>query len=533
MKSIQTQYNQILEGKGDKYIFLKHIKAMFPQYIPNPMGFDDAITILKQRSILNEGFKEPVIKKSESFEDAFKEFLNEAKKKEKEVKADLKKTDKSVEKVLDSAYDNEEIKNADNVIFDQYMRGMYVELSNDINQDLETVKKKVLKNLTKDPIYYVKNGQFGLKDVGYTDEAPTLKPSKSDEVEILDKSKPKSNVKDTLSKKESAKGNPKKVKEMPTKAKKASGVKKMADPGKEKIIKLKEGMGLNDLLDNNNASEIEESYSSKSEESRDYWESVAGSLKDDGMDETDIAAWLEDQGLSTKEATIIASNVCKNKLDENEDIDLNSPEFKAAMEEAERISKEEGVVQHVETAGNGKYKVSDWFDADKTIASFENGSRIFENVDEAKGSKIPKGWTEEKDLSNYNSEGDKSLYGGEVVKSYYAPMDGWDDEHLDDIKIIKKDDGTFMIEIYYAFGGENEEASKAEFNSLEEALSEAIDIMKEIKDSWDEERVNEGTLEDADAQLAKQEADAEAKAAQLAKQRADNKAKIAISKKNI
>lgn len=44
-----------------------------------------------------------------------------------------------------------------------------------------------------------------------------------------------------------------------------------------------------------------------------------------------------------------------------------------AKEEAKRISKEEGVVQHVNGLANGKYKVSDWYDSEETVCSYENG----------------------------------------------------------------------------------------------------------------------------------------------------------------
>ena len=46
-----------------------------------------------------------------------------------------------------------------------------------------------------------------------------------------------------------------------------------------------------------------------------------------------------------------------------------------AKEKAKRISKEEGVVQHVNRDGT----VSDWYDADNTIASYENGRDLNEN----------------------------------------------------------------------------------------------------------------------------------------------------------
>ena len=38
------------------------------------------------------------------------------------------------------------------------------------------IKKVVAKNLEKDPLYYTKNAAFGIKDLGYTEEAPGLTP---------------------------------------------------------------------------------------------------------------------------------------------------------------------------------------------------------------------------------------------------------------------------------------------------------------------------------------------------------------------
>jgi hypothetical protein len=39
---------------------------------------------------------------------------------------------------------------------------------------MQELKDIVFKNLAKDPIYYTKNGQFGVKDLGYVTEAPGL-----------------------------------------------------------------------------------------------------------------------------------------------------------------------------------------------------------------------------------------------------------------------------------------------------------------------------------------------------------------------
>jgi hypothetical protein len=52
-----------------------------------------------------------------------------------------------------------------------------------------------------------------------------------------------------------------------------------------------------------------------------------------------------------------------------------------AKAEAKRISREEGVVQHVEETeeGSGKYRLSDWYDSDLTVASYEDGMSLNEN----------------------------------------------------------------------------------------------------------------------------------------------------------
>lgn len=44
-----------------------------------------------------------------------------------------------------------------------------------------------------------------------------------------------------------------------------------------------------------------------------------------------------------------------------------------AKKEAQRISKEEGVTQHVNQYRNGTYYISNWYNFDRTVYSFENG----------------------------------------------------------------------------------------------------------------------------------------------------------------
>lgn len=53
-KTLQTQYNLIKEGKGNKEVFLKEAKRIFPNYIPNAATFNQAEVILSQKSIISD-----------------------------------------------------------------------------------------------------------------------------------------------------------------------------------------------------------------------------------------------------------------------------------------------------------------------------------------------------------------------------------------------------------------------------------------------------------------------------------------------
>jgi 3-methyladenine DNA glycosylase Tag len=176
MKTLANQYKLIKEGKGHKGVFLKEAKAKFPSLITNAATFNEASTILKQKGIISENYVDlqpinnPLERKKESYETAFSNFLAEA-----EAKAEEKKVSKEVEEDAAKNYDYKDKKNPDNMIFGQIQMGYYYEMKQEKNADktIDEIKDIVFKNLAKDPIYYTKNGQFGV-DVGYTDEAPSL-----------------------------------------------------------------------------------------------------------------------------------------------------------------------------------------------------------------------------------------------------------------------------------------------------------------------------------------------------------------------
>lgn len=58
MKSIQNQYNQLLEGNLSQANFMRAIRMTFPQYINNVTSFDDSVKILKNKGILSEAKKQ-------------------------------------------------------------------------------------------------------------------------------------------------------------------------------------------------------------------------------------------------------------------------------------------------------------------------------------------------------------------------------------------------------------------------------------------------------------------------------------------
>jgi hypothetical protein len=183
-KTLQDQYLLIKEGKGHKGVFLADAKRQFPNIVRNAATFEEASSCLKTKNIISENVIgltavnspfEP--KKKESYELAFENFLAEAKKKkEEDEKAELKATSKQVEKDLEHNFDRKDDKNPDNLIFDQIMMGYYTEMKDPKNADktMQELKDMVFKNLQKDPIFYTKDGQFGVKDLGYSVDHPGL-----------------------------------------------------------------------------------------------------------------------------------------------------------------------------------------------------------------------------------------------------------------------------------------------------------------------------------------------------------------------
>jgi hypothetical protein len=96
---------------------------------------------------------------------------------------------------------------------------------------------------------------------------------------------------------------------------------------------------------------------------------------------------------------------------------------------------------------------------------------------------IPEGWSNntKEDLKNWEDE-DTKLFGGKLIASYSAPMEGWDENHEDEIKILKTENG-YKLDIYVPFGSYEEDLP--EFKNIREAFNKAVEIMEAFKNDWD------------------------------------------------
>lgn len=245
--TLQEQFNAIKNGKGNKVQFLKQARSLFPQYLNQYSDFNTSVNVLKSKQIINEAVGGVVTK---GFNITNWKQIFEA-----EVKAEEKTTSKEAADANKSAYQPSNVKNADNINFNEILKGYLAELGDVKNAGKtgDELKEIAVKNLAKDPLFYTKNGEFGIKGVGYTTEAPGLgepkeakgKHKSSGYGDIDKEIKVKSNVKNSLGDQEAKDSMPKKVKEMTTTPQSSAGVKKMKMPGAEKKIKLQEN--INDL----------------------------------------------------------------------------------------------------------------------------------------------------------------------------------------------------------------------------------------------------------------------------------------------
>jgi|TARA_B100001778_G_scaffold318101_1_gene306372 hypothetical protein len=215
MKSLQEQYNLIKEGKGHKDVFLKEAKSRFPNMLTNSMNFSEAEKILTNRSVIQENYVDlkPIQKienlngPKKDFELAFEKFLSEGedqlspiindtgKPNSMEIKTPAEskakfsindngtgqfKENKEVENSLDNQYPySPSENNINNVSGQELINGVYYECKANPELGLREAQELVVKNLSKDPLHYVKEGQFG-EAIGYQTENGGMKKNKGE-----------------------------------------------------------------------------------------------------------------------------------------------------------------------------------------------------------------------------------------------------------------------------------------------------------------------------------------------------------------
>jgi hypothetical protein len=342
MKTLQNQYTAITEGKGNKDHFLKQARHLFPELLTVNTTFNDAITILKGKNILTEAVG-GIVTQNPNKPDWFKIFNTNIKeavgvkdKKEYGDQNTFEKIDKDVAKDLESNFDNSNPKNIDNVYGQSFLIGYLAEMDDPKNAEktVDELKQIVAKNMAKDINYYAKNGMFAVKGIGLETSTEPKAP----------KGKYKSSgYGDLKENKENKPGNPYSLYKSHPKFKEAE----------QAIAKAL-----------------------KTATKREDVENILKNYREAGADDTAsreaiFAAF--NKKLNESKLRSLVRNLIKEELNEGYGMSLED-----AKAEAQRISQEEGVVQHVEetSEGSGEYRVSDWYDSDLTVASYQNGMEL-------------------------------------------------------------------------------------------------------------------------------------------------------------
>jgi hypothetical protein len=178
-KTLQQQYSLIKEGKGSKDDFLKSARRVFPELIAPLTDYNTAVTILRNKSILNEGVGGVTTGRKDWFKifnDNIQEAVGVKDKKEYGDQNTFEKIDKDVAKDLESNFDNNDPKNIDNLYGQSFLLGYLTEMGDPKNakKTVDELKAIVAKNMGKDINYYHTKASFGIKGIGYVDNAPSL-----------------------------------------------------------------------------------------------------------------------------------------------------------------------------------------------------------------------------------------------------------------------------------------------------------------------------------------------------------------------
>jgi len=355
----QTLYNKLNSGEITKEKFLYEIRKQNLPSITKFNSFNDTVKILKNKSIISEV---------------------------KEKSPELPEIDApTIDMVSPYEYSK-------GINFELKLDGVSIIHNTPTEAEMVKAQKKVLNNLGKDKYYYSRKLM--------SDEEKKLEKNNEREYELTDKNtihnKKKGIMREmkhpqhkgknsyfgrdgvTLSKDEKE-DHKKEMSDFQKRLKKVSNrienEKQVAEGMYEKQDDTTEDtFSLEYLM--NTINESEDPYTVKySEENDTYQIWKDGEIVDDKSEESN--ADKEAARLNSL-AQIAKIDAMQEGYDEDEE-DLE--ELEIAKAEARRISKEEGVAQHVNKLRGGGYSIEDWYDSDATVASYESGRSLNESDD--------------------------------------------------------------------------------------------------------------------------------------------------------
>jgi hypothetical protein len=380
MKTLQNQYTAITEGKGNKDHFLKQARHLFPELLTVNTTFNDAITILKGKNILTEAVG-GIVTQNPNKPDWFKIFNTNIKeavgvkdKKEYGDQNTFEKIDKDVAKDLESNFDNSDPKNIDNVYGQSFLIGYLAEMDDPKNAEktVDELKQIVAKNMAKDINYYAKNGMFAVKGIGLETstepKAPKGKYKSSGYGDLKENKENKPENPYSL-----YKSHPKFEEAEQAIAKALKTATKREDV--ENILKNYREAGADDTASREAIFAV---FNKKLNESK--LRSLVRNLIKEELNEgslklSDLKQWDNMYFIGDLDPYRDGDGW----VSEDEAIAfIKEWNLEKAKAEAQRISQEEGVVQHVEetSEGSGEYRISDWYDSDLTVASYQNGMEL-------------------------------------------------------------------------------------------------------------------------------------------------------------
>jgi len=178
-----------------------------------------------------------------------------------------------------------------------------------------------------------------------------------------------------------------------------SGINQLKKAGKKKMDATGTKLDKKEKVDESTASSSSGSFSTKAGDKNNYeanqidtereWKNliepevseIANEKKMKDKKKSKPKAFDNDNyvGGSSAKPTWKGGKIVKN----NNNTTLNESStnnFEEIKQKAQRISKEEGVAQHVNKISDNNYQVSDWYDNDSTIISYENGEELNETT---------------------------------------------------------------------------------------------------------------------------------------------------------